>query len=188
MTTITRALVTLKHGKDQFTEALREARFSGVFRNGTEISTGTDTAKFKEASRKTVQSLTDKLEAEFELRRKVNKANATTMVKIGDKEMTIADALTYRTHILPQLKALHQRLVKDLAANRALYTNTEREYDMKLSKSQNDEDLKVLLEKREKPSILDTEAEIAKLKTQIDFFGLEFDAILTEKNPLIVID
>lgn len=188
MTTIARALVTIKRNKAVFAENLREMTFCGVFRNGVEISTGIKTAEFVETSRKNVQSVKDKLASEFELRKKVNKANFETMVAIGNETMSINDALTYRTHILPQLKVLHTRLVKELASARATYINIERDYEVKLSKAAHDDELKQLMEKREKPTIMEIQEQIDELKTKIDFFDLEFDAILTETNPTIVLD
>ncbi|AZU98614.1 hypothetical protein vBAbaMPhT2_189 [Acinetobacter phage vB_AbaM_PhT2] len=188
MTTIARALVTLKRNRAVFADDLREMRFCGVFRNGLETSTGIKTAEFVEQSRKNVQSVKDKLTAEFDLRVKINKANFETMVDVGDKRMSINDALTYRTHILPQLKALHSRLVKELAAARSSFINIERDYDAKVAKFANDDEFKQLLEQREKPSIMDIQKEIDELKTTIDFFDLEFDAILTETNPTVVLD
>ncbi|EQA7786717.1 hypothetical protein ACX818_001306 [Acinetobacter baumannii] len=188
MTTISRALVTIKHSKAQFGSTLRDMKFSGVFRNGTEISTGIKAAEFTEQSRKNYQSITDKLNAEFDLRCKVNKANFENEVEVNGKKMTINDALTYRTHILPQLKLLHSTMSKELAAARSLFISTERDFDIKMSKVSADDELKTLMEKREKPTILDIQKQVDELKKEIDFFELEFDAILTERNPLIVID
>lgn len=188
MTTIARALVTLKRNKVSFDENLREMTFCGVFRNGVEISTGIKTAEFVDKSRKNIQSIKDKLDAEFDLRKKVNKANFETMVTVGKEQMSINDALTYRTHILPRLKALYTRLVKELASARATFASIERDYEVKLSKAAHDDELKQLMEKREKPTIMEIQEQIDELKSTIDFFDLEFDAILTETNPTIVID
>ncbi len=187
MTTIARALVTIKRSKNLFIEALRDSVFSGVIRNGVEISTGLKTKEFSEKSHTALQSINDRLDTEFKLRCQINRANFETKIKIGDQEMSINDALTYRTHILPNLRALHQRLVKDLSASRSSFSTLEREFDAKFSKASSDDELKTLLEKRERPSIFDIQQQIDVLKEKIDFFDLEFDAILTENNPIITI-
>lgn len=188
MTTIARGLVTIKRFRAGFNETLRGMIFSGVFRNGTEISTAKKITEFCDESRKNIQSIRDKLDADFELRCKINKANYTNVIEIGGRTMTINDALTYRQHTLPQLKVLHARLVKDLQSARSMFTQLERDFDIKLANTKADDiELKNLLEKREKPSILDIQTQIDELKAQIDFFDLEFDALLTERNPLIVI-
>ena len=69
-----------------------------------------------------------------------------------------------------------------------MFVGLENEYNQKLLNAKDDEEFKSLLEKRDKPTILNTEDEILELKRKIDFFDLEFDAILTEVNPLIVLD
>ncbi|AEJ90204.1 tail fiber protein [Acinetobacter phage ZZ1] len=189
MTTIARGLVTLKRNKVSFTSDLRDAAFSGVFRNGVEISTARPVKEFSEGSRRNIQSFKDRLAEEFKLRCAINRANAKHTIQIGNMEMSINDALTYRTHVLPQLKALYAKMQKDLAANRSLFVQVEREFDAKMLKTPSDDaEFKTLLEKREKPTILDIQEELDEIKKTIDFFELEFDAILTENNPLIVLD
>lgn len=188
MTTISRGLVTIKHFRTTFAEALQSAVFSGVFRNGTELKTAKKVSDFTNESRKSIQSIKDKLESDFNLRCKINKANSENYIEIDGRKMTISDALTYRQHILPQLKVLHLRLIKDLQDARKHYTVLEREYAAALASAKDDTELKTLVERREKPSILDIQSEIDSIKSKIDFFDLEFDAILTETNPLIKID
>lgn len=187
MSTIARGLVTLKHNKQILADALRLARFSGVFRNGNEAHTGTETKKFTEDSRKAAQSIRDKIDAEFDLRKRINAANVTNTVQVGSKVMSINDALTYRTHILPQLKQLHAKMTRDLAAARSTYTDLDREFSTKLTRTNDDKEFVALLERREKPSLLDIQEQIDALAKEIEFFDVEFDAVLTEKNPSIVI-
>ena len=188
MTTVARGLVTLKHNKVKFTEDLIKSTFSGVFRNGVDVSTAIETKAYSETTRKNIQSFKDRINEEFNLRKKINKANFNTKIKVGDEEMSINDALTYKTHILPQLKHLYNHLLTDLTKKRNLFVDLENEYNQKLLNAKDDEEFKSLLEKRDKPTILNTEDEILELKRKIDFFDLEFDAILTEANPLIVLD
>lgn len=187
MSTIARGLVTLKHNKPVLADALRNARFSGVFVNGTEVSTGTEVKKFNEDARKSFQSIRDKIEAEFDLRKRINKANVENTVMVGEIEMSINDALTYRTHIVPQLKQLLQKLKTELAGARSVYSDKERAFSDKLVRTGDDAELRALLETREKPSILDIQEQIDNLTKEIQFFDVEFDAVLTEKNPVIAI-
>lgn len=185
MTTISRALVTIKHFKDKFNASFRDVQFSGVFRGGKEIATGLDTKEFIDRSRRDLQSIQDKIEADFELRRKVNAANNTTMVEVAGKTMSISDALTYRMHVLPNLKQLYESLRNDIRNARSSYADLERNYQNKIDKA--DDELRAIIEKREKPEIMKMDDVLEELKAKIDFFDLEFDAILTEKNPQIVL-
>lgn len=185
MTTISRALVTIKHFKEKFNSSLRDACFSGVFRGGKEIATGLDTKEFIERARRDLQSIQDKIQADFELRCKVNAANNATMIEVAGQTMSISDALTYRMHVLPNLKQLYESLRNDIRNARSSYADLERTYQNKIDKC--DDEMRALIEKREKPEIMKMDEVLEELKTKIDFFDLEFDAILTEKNPQIVL-
>lgn len=187
MTTISRGLVAIKHFKSGFQKFLQDSRFSGVIRNGVETTTGVKAADFKENVRKSVQSGLDQIEADFKLRCQINKANHDNKIVIDGREMTISDALTYRTHTLPLIIDLRSRLVSALRNAQIEYQKLDATYQESLKKSNSDE-MKELLEKTEQPTILEMQGQIDDLDKKISFFSLEFDALLTEKNPLIIID
>lgn len=187
MTTISRALVTIKHNATTIFDETRGLQLAGVTRDGVEVTTGKSTKDYLAVGAKSLQSIKDKISAEFDLRSRINRANTETIVSFNGKDMSIQDALTYRTHILPKLVELRDRLMRDLANARSKYSDLERDYDSKARKVDNDAEYKKLIERKEKPTIIDTQDEIDGLNAEIKFFELEFDAILTEKNPTISI-
>lgn len=186
-TSIARALVTIKHFKEKFQNDLHSLNFSGVFRNGVDIATGVEKTEFAGTVRKDLQSIKDKIEADFQLRCQVNKANHENTIEVDGKTMTINDALTYRMHVLPQLRLLLDKLQRDLSSARATYRSAENEYQKRLAAAEGEEELVKVIERKDKPEIFQIQSEIDDLKKRIDFFDLEFDALLTEKNPVIFI-
>ena len=186
MSTISRALVSIKHFNQQFTKFLSETKFSGVSRKGVEISTGKKVNEFTEESRKAIQSAKDKIKSDFELRCKVNTANNTTKVKVGKQEMTISEALIYRTHTLPYIKNLRDKMYSSYISSLEQFKVLDIEFSNKILQQTN-EDMKALLEKTERPTVIDIKKDIDELDEMINFFDLEFDAILTETNPQVIV-
>lgn len=187
MTTIARALVTIKHFQTNFNKTILEGRYSGVVRNGVETTTGKKANEFESDSRKSIQSALDQIESDFKLRCAINTANHTNTIVVGNREMSISDALTYRTHTLPLLVKLRTRLAAALRSAQSEYQRLEDAHQANIKSAGNDE-VKALLEKTDKPSILDIQKQIDELDEKINFFNLEFDALLTEKNPAIQLD
>lgn len=184
MTTVARGLVTIKHFKKSFSDFLTNSRFSGVIRNGVETTTGKKANDFASESRKAIQSAEDQIQSDFKLRCAINKANHENTVVVGTKEMSISDALTYRTHTLPLVVQLRQRLATSLKSAQDDFQRKDAEYQDKL-KNATSEAMKALLEDTDRPTIVDLKSKISELDLEINFFKLEFDAVLTEKNPMI---
>lgn len=184
---VSRALVTIKHFNENFDKNLN-VTFSGVIRGNQEVNSGTELKEFKAKCNGNYQSITDKLENEFKLRKAIHDANSKKTISIDGIEMTINDMLIYRQHILPKLSILRKQLKSELANNRRLYLSASDSYSKSLASIDKADDEAVkFLDKREKPSLFSLEEKIEDLDKKIEFFETEFDAVLTEVNPTLII-
>lgn len=184
---VSRALVTIKHFNENFDKNLN-VTFSGVIRGNQEVNSGTELKEFKVKCNGNYQSISDKLENEFKLRKAIHDANSKKTISIDGVEMTINDMLIYRQHILPKLSILRKQLKSELANNRRLYLSASDSYSKSLASIDKADDEAVkFLDKREKPSLFSLEEKIEELDKKIEFFETEFDAVLTEVNPTLII-
>lgn len=184
---VSRALVTIKHFNENFDKSLN-VTFSGVIRGNQEVNSGTELKEFKAKCNGNYQSITDKLENEFKLRKAINAANSSKIISIDGVDMTINEMLIYRQHILPKLISFRNQLKNDIMRDRRLYLNMSESYNKSLSSIDKADDESVkFLDKREKPSLFSLEEKLEELDKKIEFFETEFDAVLTEVNPTLTI-
>ena len=113
--TLTRILTELKNIKAKFNDGI--TRFSPVtYKVGNKLATqGVSEDDFIKNAQAALNSATDLTNYRYKLKRALNRANATTMVKIANMEpMTIAEAIDYKDV---------------LAYKRTLLNHLRREYD-----------------------------------------------------------
>lgn len=113
--TLTRILTELKNIKAKFEDGI--TRFTPVtYKVGNKLATqGVSEEDFIKNAEAAYNSVTDLTNYRYKLKRALNRANATTMVKIANMEpMTIAEAIDYK---------------EVLAYKRTLLNHLRREYD-----------------------------------------------------------
>lgn len=156
-----------------------------------------DGSKVKDAKDlidKSYQSITDKINEVFRLRKGINAVNANTTITIdGIGEMSILDALSYKVYIIPMKRDLLNKLVQDRSSLVIEYRKTKATYDTELTALESragKEDMVALIEhkKKHEPKIVVLENEIEALRKEIDFFETEFDAVMSELNPTLKFD
>lgn len=71
-----------------------------------------------QAIQREVQSVEDLMSRQVELRRAIHKANSATLVRIGNKELTIAEWIIWKREVAPKLKSFYGGLSARLASLR----------------------------------------------------------------------
>lgn len=153
------------------------------------------------------QSVTDLIDRKNAIKSAIVKANGTTLVKIGTKEMTIADAINFKT-VIAVKKNLIYRLTQKHNSVKARFTQeNEKVNNVALENAKimigkqgddrvkpTDEDVKNIVEpfvKRNEVHLVDplkVEELTEKLQLEVDEFEAEVDAVLSEINAITVIE
>ena len=149
------------------------------------------------------QSIEDLIKRKNHIKSLIVIKNSETMVKIGDEEMSISDAITKKEAILFQ-EALLQDLKQQYSRERSLVERHNAQVDanaLKLAETAlnkenvnlEDTDVSVVV----KPYLesntltvvdpLDVEKKIKSLEENIDVFKAEVDAVLSEANATTLI-
>ena len=119
--TLTRILTELKNIKQKFNDGID--RFSPVtYKVGTRLATqGVTEEEFNKNAQAALNSSNDLINYRYRLKRALNRANATTMVKIANLEpMTIAEAidykdvLTYKRQLLNHLRREYDKVTRKM--------------------------------------------------------------------------
>lgn len=96
--TVHRALAELKNCDDRISKAIRSATYVLAVKHSAEKINGVKVNDFKDQMRSGYQKVADLIKRRDAMKRAVVLSNATTKVKIGDKEMTIAEAIEAKNH------------------------------------------------------------------------------------------
>lgn len=99
--TIHAALGELKKLDQRIKKTTVDAKFIGYMKNSAEkvVSTNLNEEEFKTAAIASHQSITDMIKERNAIKSAVTISNATTNVKIGDVDMTVAEAIEMKTSI-----------------------------------------------------------------------------------------
>ena len=111
--TVHRALAELKTMDDRITKAINSVNYVMAVKHSAEKINGIKVEDFKESIKdnyKKVKSLMARRDA---MKRAVVLSNASTNVKVGDTEYTVAEAIEMKNHGVEYKKALRQRMVND---------------------------------------------------------------------------
>ena len=122
---VARALTRLSHNEETWAESIRLV-YGDVFKDGKSVNTGKPINDVRAECTVNIQSTKDRLAAMFQVRKAINAANQSTVITIGTKTFTIAEALIYKHHILPLEKAL-------LAELRTQVESLKRKYAAEIS-------------------------------------------------------
>lgn len=199
--TITRALAELKLLNSKITKTTNEIKFAVCVTKKTNYNinksdfTSQTTAKY--------QSLMDLINRREKLKALIMKSNATTMVKIGSKEMTVIEAIEmkntiqYKNALLNVLRNQRQQVTQECESHKAkvkqmIESNISSicNRDIKPDPS-TIQDLTDMLWKNDPVEIYDPinlDKTIEVLNNEIEDFTLNVDFALSESNSLNYIE
>ena len=108
--TIHKALSELKTIDDRIIKAIRSNTYVLAVKHSAEKINGVKVDTFKENMKSGYQKVTDLIARRDAMKRAVVLSNATTEVQIGDKTMTVAEAIEAKNHGMEFKKTLLQSL------------------------------------------------------------------------------
>lgn len=198
--TITRGLRELKTLDARINKGIQELKTLDVRQNkykGKALDTNQTIEEFEKNAKSGYESVSDLMEKRRKLKSGIMKANATTMVKIGDKEMTIAEVIEMRNS-LPYKQELYRKLRTEFNTYQTKLQGARHNLDMqveKLVEQNTGKDRKADKEDYDKiagPFIeaneihlvdpLKTEEIIKKLDEEITLIESDVDIVLSEIN------
>lgn len=202
--TIHRALSELKIIDSRIEKAIENTRPVGFIQKGKLVNGRYEEEAFKTDAKASIQSVTDLIERKQKIKSAIVKANNETEVAIGNKKMTIAEAINFK-HVIASKKMFISDLVRKLDA-----VNTEIHYQNDKTESEairlaeaalkkdnvkiGDNDAvaitKPYIESREYKLVdpLGIEKLIVELQEEVNRFEVEVDATLSEANATTTID
>lgn len=204
--TITRALSELKLLKDRYQKEVRQLNLVAVM-HGSKLRNPNSMYKqedFEAQAKESYQSVCDLERRIKEIKDKIDISNFTTKVMIGDKEMTVQEALNYKNNIL-DLKEIRLASMKNIRSSalasfdRALDENkakvdrmtTDKRESSTLKAGEVEEDAVKYVEKLYAVSLVDPlklDDEIKDLEKEITDFKGNVDYALSESNSVTYIE
>lgn len=208
--TVHKALAELKTMDDRINKAIRNTTYVLAVKHSAEKINGKTIANFKEEMRSGYQKVTDLIARRDAMKRAVVLSNATTKVTIGDKEMTVAEAIDQKQHgmefrsaLLYNINSAYMNAQNELIRNggEALEKKAE-QYVLAVIAAQ-PKDSKMSVDSEAMKSLRQTYIEnnsydlidpmdvakiIEKLDAEINEFNAEVDAALSVSNALTVIE
>lgn len=204
--TIHRALAELKLIDARIEKAIQQVEPTGVMQKDKLVNGFFQKADFEKDVLAKYQSVTDLIERKNKIKSAIVTANGKTMVKVAGKEMTISDAITYKTVInvkqmlVDSLKNKHSKVkAKFITENEKVYSVALENAKIMIGKQGDervkptDEDVKAIVEpfvKRNEFHLIDplkVDELTVKLQEELDNFTAEVDAVLSEINAVTFI-
>lgn len=194
---VTRALVELKLLDKRINSKLTEASFLGVVQGKKDITTTlVKIDDFKQSAKSDFQSIKALIERRNKIKAAIVLSNATTKVKIGEKEYTVAEAIErknsiqYEENLLNLLRSQRATVEQDIhRQNQAVEDQLNVLLAQHLaSEKKKSEDAETFmksykeLNEFKKVDPLDIKKTISELREQIEVFKAEVDLILSETN------
>lgn len=125
--TVHKALAELKIIDDRIQKAVynSDKPFVAAYKNGADKINGIAINDYSDAMKSNYQKVTDLIKRRNAMKRAVVLSNATTKVKIGDAEYTVAEAIEMKNHGMDGMKLLLHELTSQLnVTNRVLNENS----------------------------------------------------------------
>ena len=208
--TVHKALAELKTMDARINKAIRETTYVLAVKHSAEKINGTPVTDFKNQIKSGYQKVNDLMARRDAMKRAIVLSNATTKIKVGGVELTVAEAIEAKNHGMEFKKLLLNRLVYE-------YNNAQAEFNRNsgeaLEKKAETYILSVIqAQPKESKMAIDSDAmkglrqtyiennsydmldpiDIAKvietLDTEINEFEAEVDAALSCSNALTVIE
>lgn len=208
--TVHKALAELKTMDDRIAKAIRDNIYVLAVKHSAEKINGMTVANFKDKMKSGYQKVTDLIARRDAMKRAVVLSNATTKVKIGDKELSVAEAIEAKNHgmefksmLLRQMNSAYVSAQNDLNRNggEALEKKAE-QYVLAVIAAQ-PKDSKMSVDSEAMKALrktyienntydlidpMDIASVIADLDAEINEFNAEVDAALSVSNALTVIE
>lgn len=208
--TVHKALAELKTMDDRIAKAIRETTYVLAVKHSAEKINGMTVQNFKEKMRSGYQKATDLIARRDAMKRAVVLSNATTKVKVGENEYTVAEAIEMKNHgmefrsaLLRQMNSAYVTAQNELNRNSGETLEKKAEQYVlaviaaqpKDSKMSVDSDAMKALRKTyienntyDLVDPLDVAKIMETLDAEINEFNAEVDAALSVSNALTVIE
>lgn len=202
--TIHRALSELKLIDSKIEKQIAEIVPTGIFQKGKLINGFMQEKDFEEAAKSKYQSVTDLIGRKNAIKSAIVQANGITQVTVGEKQMTIADAINFKAvvkfkkQLVARLKQLHQGAVANLNKNNEIVEqNVQNLLAAALGKDSVKADAKDVDSIR-KPFLdanefhlfdpLEVAKKVEAMEQEVGNFEMEVDAALSEINAVTFIE
>lgn len=202
--TIHRALSELKLIDSKIEKKISELNPSGVFQKDKKINNYIEKTDFEIDAKSKFNSINSLIERKNLIKSAIVKANAETKVKVSEKEMTIADAINFKSSIkfkknlVESLKNQHNRTISLLnTGNEKVEKNIQSileatfgKENVKVGNDDVDFVRKPYMETNEFHLFdpLGVIKKIEEIETEIGDFESEVDAVLSEINATTQIE
>lgn len=200
--TIHRALSELKLIDSKIDKAIKSIIPIGVYQKGKKINAHISEEDFKKNAQSNYDSFNSLVERKVKIKNAIVTANATTKLRIGEKELTISEAINYKTVIgmkkefLEVLKARNNHAIGSLnksneTVNANLQLILEKTFGANKPEKETMEHVsKPFLEQNEFKLFdpLKLDEKITKLESEIATFESEVDSALSEINAVTKIE
>lgn len=208
--TVHKALAELKTMDDRIARAIRDTTYVLAVKHSAEKINGMTVQNFKEKMRSGYQKATDLIARRDAMKRAVVLSNATTKVKVGENEYTVAEAIEMKNHgmefrstLLRQMNSAYVTAQSELNRNSGETLEKKAEQYVlaviaaqpKDSKMSVDSDAMKALRKTyienntyDLVDPLDVTKIMETLDAEINEFNAEVDAALSVSNALTVIE
>lgn len=202
--TIHRALSELKLIDAKIEKQTNEIIPTGIYQKGKLINGYTIEDDFKKSAISKYQSVVDLIARKNVIKSAIVEANGKTKLLLGDKEMTIADAINFKSVIkfkkalAARLKQLHQTAVSQLNKNNeAVEQNVQSLLKAAFGKDSVEVD-ESAVDAISKPyrsanefhlfDPLEVEKKVEDIEKEVSEFEMEVDAVLSEINAVTFIE
>ena len=202
--TIHRALSELKLIDAKIEKQTAEINPTGIHQKNKLVNGYISEADFNTAAKSKLDSVTDLIKRKNKIKSAIVNSNGKTDVTVGDKKMTVADAINFKAIIkfkqklIDTLKQRHKAVVGELnKSNEAVNANCQKllEYsfgkdNVKVTKDDMEAISRPYLENNQfhlaDPLKVDTTVE--QMEKEVSEFEMEVDAVLSEINAVTFIE
>lgn len=208
--TVHKALAELKTMDDRISKAIRETTYVLAVKHSAEKINGVTVKDFKDKMRSGYQKVTDLIARRDAMKRAVVLSNATTKVKIGENEYTVAEAIEMKNHgmefrsdMLRQMNFAYVSAQNELARNSGETLEKKAEQYVLAVIAAQPKDSKMSVDSDAMKALRQTYIEnnsydlvdpmnianiMESLEAEISEFNAEVDAALSVSNALTVIE
>lgn len=202
--TIHRALSELKLIDAKISRAIQEIAPSSFHQKDKKINGHIELETFKTNAQSSFDSANDLIKRKTLIKTAIVKSNSETKIKIGEREMSIADAITEKANIkikkdfVANLKQKHKTVISAMTENnnkvnsncQIILEATFGKENVKAGKEDLDAVRKPFMEANEFHLFdpLKIEEKIAAMEKEIGEFELEIDSVLSESNATTMIE
>ena len=208
--TVHKALAELKTMDDRIAKSIRDNTYVLAVKHSAEKINGMTVANFKEKMRSGYQKTTDLIARRDAMKRAVVLSNATTKVKVGDNEYTVAEAIEMKNHgmefrsaLLRQMNSAYVTAQNELNRNSGETLEKKAEQYVLAVIAAQPKDSKMSVDSEAMKTLrktyienntydlvdpLDVTKIMEALDAEINEFNAEVDAALSVSNALTVIE